>query len=251
MLSQEELWLLQEKYSGQKTEGFLTDCTRLANDEPLGYVIGHVPFLGHTIHLDSHPLIPRPETEFWVEKAIATIDHASHDQNDHQNVSVLDLCAGSGCIGVALASALPSARITFAELEAEHLSTIKKNADFNEIPNNRYTIVQSDLFENIKGSFDYILTNPPYIDPVLDRTQTSVTNFEPHRALYGGHLGLALIKKIITKAPHHLSPHGQLWIEHEPEQAAAIAVMGTHSGFSPSAHLDQFGRVRYSRLVLQ
>ncbi|MEX0913065.1 MAG: hypothetical protein WDZ56_00890, partial [Candidatus Paceibacterota bacterium] len=76
MLNKEEGWLLEEKYGGEKTAGFSADLKRLACGEPLGFVIGHVPFFGCRIYLDSHPLIPRLETEFWVEKAIVAIKEA-------------------------------------------------------------------------------------------------------------------------------------------------------------------------------
>ena len=74
MAQNEEKWLLQEKYHGEKTEAFFADCKRLALGEPLGYLIGHVPFLDCTIWLDNHPLIPRPETEHWVEQVIEVIN---------------------------------------------------------------------------------------------------------------------------------------------------------------------------------
>jgi len=82
MKNQELDWLLKEKYHGVESEAFHADCARLATGEPLGYLIGHVPFLNCTIHLDSHPLIPRPETEFWTEQAIAEIIHQAKTKNE-------------------------------------------------------------------------------------------------------------------------------------------------------------------------
>ena len=72
-MDKDQAWLLEEKYSGEKSVAFFADCKRMALGEPLGYLIGHAPFLKTTIYLDSRPLIPRPETEFWTEKAIAEI----------------------------------------------------------------------------------------------------------------------------------------------------------------------------------
>src|SRR5512138_3415194 len=95
----EEEWLLKEKWNGEKSEGFFADCQRLRDGEPLAYVIGHTPFLNTIIYLDSKPLIPRVETEFWVEKAIMEIQDFSRGQT-LGTVQVLDVCAGSGCIGV-------------------------------------------------------------------------------------------------------------------------------------------------------
>ena len=72
-MSQDIEWLLKEKYAGEKSDAFFADCKRLALGEPLGYLIGHTPFLDCVIHLDSKPLIPRPETEFWTERVISDI----------------------------------------------------------------------------------------------------------------------------------------------------------------------------------
>ncbi|MBY0310415.1 peptide chain release factor N(5)-glutamine methyltransferase [Patescibacteria group bacterium] len=246
MENQDEAWLLKEKYHGQKTEGFLTDCKRLKTGEPLAYVIGHVPFLGTTTQLSSSPLIPRPETEYWVEKAIETLRTTPYQ--GETLIKVLDLCAGSGCIGVAVGAHVPNAHITFSEIDREHLPTIKKNCAGNDITH--YSSRTSDLFSNIEGTFDFILSNPPYIDPALDRTQASVKCFEPHLALYGGKDGSEVIERIIKEAPLRLNPGGQLWLEHEPEQTELIASLGIDNGFSVSTHPDQYGILRYSVLEL-
>ena len=251
-MNKDEAWLLGEKHGGEITADFLADCARLAAGEPLAYVIGYVPFLGCQIWLESRPLIPRSETEYWVEKAIIAIKQSTKPPM-YEHRHILDLCAGSGAIGVAVANHIPQSNVTFAEIDHIHLPTIKKNIDHTRSQNSsvNWTIAQSDLFENITSTFDFILTNPPYIDPALDRTELSVKNYEPPLALYGGDGGLALIKKIIAQAPIHLQPQGQLWIEHEPEQAEAIAALGATAGFAVTTHPDQYGVIRYSVLVLE
>ncbi|MCA9365480.1 methyltransferase [Candidatus Kaiserbacteria bacterium] len=320
-MNQEERWLLEEKYEGVKTLEFLDDCKRLAAGEPLGYVIGYVPFLGCKIWLDSHPLIPRPETEFWVEKAIkeiVRIDKANQadflkppqkfeklrglaEKNPPDSIKspikVLDLCAGSGAIGLAVAKHVPMVRIDFSEIDAHHLPTIGKNLKENNIDCTRYRVWQSDLFndlptqnsdsskavisDEIQGTgkflqdsyqaysekkigtrneegrrnhsflYDFILTNPPYIDPTLDRTEASVKNFEPHQALYGGQNGTEFIEQIIATAPTFLNKNGQLWIEHEPEQTEIIHKLAKQLKFSTTTEKDQYDIERYSILVLQ
>jgi len=245
-MSKDEQWLLKEKYGGMESEGFHADCERLKAGEPLAYVIGWVPFLDCTIWLDSKPLIPRPETEFWVEKAIVEIRSGRAAKP-----RVLDLCAGSGCNGVAVAHHVPTATMQFTEIEADHLPTIAKNLDAAKIDCTRYQVWQSDLFDAIEGSFDYILSNPPYIDPALDRTEASVKVYEPEVALYGGRGGMEVIERIITAAPTYLIPAGQLWLEHEPEQTTAIQSLAKEYGFTSTTHTDQYGVERYSVLVLQ
>ncbi len=256
-MNQEELWLLNEKYGGEKCEAFFTDLELLKSGTPLAYLIGSIPFLKCTIYLDSHPLIPRTETEFWTEKAIQKIRDTIPYSPELGIVSlrILDLCAGSGAIGVSVANAIPNAQVDFVEIDPTHLPTIKKNIEKNTIiyDSEKYTILENDLFKNIPqtNKYHFILTNPPYIDPVLNRTEQSVKLHEPSLALYGGNDGMECIQQIITQAPTHLYTNGQLWIEHEPEQTAAIAQLAQQHGWLCSTHKDQYNTERYSILVLQ
>lgn len=292
MKSQDEReidWLLKEKHNGEKTEAFYTDCKALALGTPLGYLIGHAPFLDCTIHLDNHPLIPRVETEFWVEQAIEVIRDRvsqprlftraspaeieqtsrktfspkslsgeldsclSNSRRNSEPVHILDLCAGSGCIGVAVGKQLPAARIDFAELNQRLLLTIKKNCEVNGLDLHHYNMYHSNLFAQLPAdnTYDFILSNPPYIDPVVDRAEASVKCHEPHLALYGGVGGMEIIEQLITAAPNHLTTGGQLWIEHEPEQSIAVQTIAELSNFKASSHVDQYSIERYSILVLQ
>jgi release factor glutamine methyltransferase len=258
-MNQDELWLLQEKYHGEKSEGFFTDCRHLESGEPLAYIIGSIPFLNTTIHLDSHPLIPRPETEFWVEKAISRIKQ-TQNENKYKNrgatpiseIRVLDLCAGSGAIGVAAAKAVPEMHVTFAEIDPTHFATIEKNLRENTIiyDSKKYLILESDLFEQVTERFDFILTNPPYIDEEANTVDQSVAEFEPHKALFGGEKGLVFIVDIIKNAHGYLTKDGELWIEHEPTQVDAIKTLATDSGFVCAVHNDQYGVPRYSILSM-
>lgn len=245
MLNREEEWLLKEKFGGEKSEAFFTACQKLANGVPLAYLIGHIPFLNTKIHLDSHPLIPRPETEFWVEKVLAIISQRAAPTN------VLDLCAGSGCIGVAVAKNRLLTQVDFVEIENRHFSTIETNCRENQIAKDRYQIFSSDLFTNVPNKkYDFILSNPPYIDAALDRTETTVKDHEPALALYGGKAGLELLAKIISQASQYLNPNGQLWLEHEPEQTEEIAALA-QSQFLVTTHKDQYQVLRFSQLVLK
>jgi len=175
----ERQWLLKEKHHGVESPAFLDDLKRLTDGEPLAYIIGYVPFLDATIHLDSHPLIPRAETEFWTEGIIAEIKTFS------RSIRVLDLCAGSGAIGVAVLKAISNTYVDFAEIDTAHHPTIQKNISALKIDSARTHIFSGDLFERIvpNQQYDYILTNPPYINPSLrSRTEKSVLAHEPHRA---------------------------------------------------------------------
>lgn len=248
MFEKETGWLLQEKYQGRECEAFSADLKRLKTGEPLAYVIGHILFLNMNIDLSSKPLIPRTETEFWVEKAIEAIKSKS----SLSPIRILDLCAGSGCIGVSIANTISESIVDFVEIDSNHLSTIKTNCRNNNVDLNRVNILQSNLFESLseQEKYDYIITNPPYIDPDLNRTENSVQSFEPKIALYGGQGGMDIIASIINKASNYLKPQGEIWIEHEPEQTKAIWFLAK-SQYKAKTQIDQYGAERFTQLMLQ
>jgi release factor glutamine methyltransferase len=255
-MSQDIEWLLKEKYQDIKSDAFYADCKRLALGEPLGYIIGHVPFLENTIHLESKPLIPRPETEYWTEKVIIDIKtnfpiQHEQDNSGEKSLRILDLCAGSGCIGVSIARAIPDAQVDFSEIDERHLATIEKNLTENNVDQTRTALYHSNLFEALTGTYHYIVSNPPYIDMDLGHTDESVLHHEPYIALSGGPAGLEVIQTIIETAPRYLKRYGQLWIEHEPEQSLAIRSLARENGFICTTQLDQYKIERYSILVLQ
>lgn len=237
-MNREQEWLLRDKYQGAECEAFRADCARLESGEPLAYIIGWVPFLTTKIYLDSKPLIPRPETEYWTAKAIAEIN-----QSGNSSPKILDLCAGSGCIGIAMLAAVPDAACDFAELDRVHHATILKNVRENGIDESRIRIMGGSLFENVHDTYDVIVTNPPYIDPELSlRVEESVINHEPHLALFGGSAGMEPLSEIVQEAPAHLNPGGVLYLEHEPEQEFEIKKLLAGTESFP----DQYGIARYS-----
>jgi release factor glutamine methyltransferase len=250
-MTQDEVWLLQEKYNGEKTASFFSDCERLHAGEPLAYILGSIPFLDTIVHLESRPLIPRPETEFWVEKAIQHIQHVALG-----TPHILDVCAGSGAIGIAVAHAVPGSRVDFAEISAAHQSTIVKNIDENfphhQGARSRFRIFIGDLFDALPtdARYDFILTNPPYIDAAAHTVTAEVTAFEPHEALFGGKDGTEIITRIIIQAKQYLTERGELWIEHEPTQSSAIEALATRYGYTTIVHTDQYKVERFSRLCM-
>jgi HemK-like putative methylase len=244
-MNAEEAWLLKEKYNGEKTEGFFADCERLKLGKPLAYLIGHIPFLNTTIYLDNTPLIPRVETEFWVQKAIKEMS-----SRDTPTLFVLDLCAGSGCIGVAVAHARPLSTVHFAEFDANLHTTITKNCAENAISSERIEVFGGDLYENITQKYDFILSNPPYLPNGSSLVADSVKAFEPARALYGGDDGLMLIRRIIAEAKKHLTNTGVLYIEHEPQQITELNRLAQENNLIVTTHTDQYSVPRYSRFTV-
>lgn len=222
----ERAWLLQEKYAGVETPKFENDLLRLTAGEPLAYVIGHVPFLSATIDLTHKPLIPRVETEHWVAEAITEL-------RTHGRVpkTILDLFSGSGCIGVAFAQAFPDASVHFAEYDAALIPEIEENIRHNITDPARTKVFQSDVFSNVHDRYDVITANPPYIpESRKNSLDASVTDFEPHQALFGGEDGLAFIRPLIAEAPKFLNPGGSLFIEFDSAQKDVIEDLAHTSG---------------------
>ena len=222
-------WLLDEKYGGKETAKYEKD------KEPLGYVIGWQPFLGLEIYLDSHPLIPRPETEWWVEELL---------KDTPACLTFLDLCAGSGAIGCAVLAKLPNAQVYFGEIDSAHETTIWKNIRENNLDASHAHICAGDLFEPFGDiKFDVIAVNPPYV-PTDRELPESVVRYEPAHALRAGEDGLDLIRRIARELPEHLAANGEAWIECDSAHAAAACALFTAQGFSAEIRNDQYDKPR-------
>lgn len=233
--NKDEKWLLEEKYAGIESDAYDADLARLRAGEPLAYVIGSIPFLGLAIRLDSHPLIPRPETEYWTELFAKSLTPGSR---------VLDLCAGSGAIGAAVLKLVPGARVSFGEIDVAHEGTIRRNIRDNGLDESRTDIRIGDLFAPFAGeSFDAIAANPPYI-PEGRALDASVTRFEPGLALFSGADGLDLIRRIAREARAYLAPRGTLWMEVDSDYADEAASLLAARGFSTRIIPDQYGAPR-------
>lgn len=231
-------WLLEEKYHGAETAQYEADKKRLAGGEPLGYVIGWQPFLGLKIYLDSRPLIPRPETEWWTEELLAHVGRTT------SHMRFLDLCAGSGAIGCAALAKLPDVKVFFGEIDQVHMMTILKNIRENNLDESRASIRIGDLFTPFGDmKFDIIAVNPPYVpaDRVLP---ASVADYEPAIALIAGDDGLDITRRIAIELKNHLADDGVAWIECDRAAAAAAAALFTDQGFTALIRTDQYGKPR-------
>ena len=237
-MTRDEQWLLNEKYNGKETPAYEADKERLAENEPLGYIIGWQPFLGLKIFLDSKPLIPRTETEWWTEQLFGEISAPS------AKLKILDLCAGSGAIGCAALAKLPTAHIYFGEIDPAHEATIQKNIRENKLDSSRADIRIGDLFEPFGDlRFDIIATNPPYV-PSNRRLPKSVVDYEPAQALFAGEDGLDLIRRIATELPKRLTANGVAWIECDSEHALTARTLFEIQGLSAKIRTDQYDQLR-------
>lgn len=202
-------------------------------EEPIAYTIGDQPFLGLTICLDSRPLIPRPETEWWTEQLL-------NQSKEVEPLYFLDLCAGSGAIGCAALARLPNAQVYFGEIDPAHEATILKNIRENNLDASRADVRIGDLFEPFGDmKFDIVAANPPYI-PENRELPKSVANYEPPQALYAGTDGLDIIRRIAAELPKHLAKSGVLWLECDSAHAAAACALFETQGFSAEIRNDQY-----------
>lgn len=239
MNSREEILLKRDKYHGQETAEFLMDTKRLEKGEPLDYVIGWRDFLGCRIDLSERPLIPREETEFWTEKFIKEL------KKKKSKVKILDIFAGSGCIGLAVLKRCPLAIVTFVDSENNCLRQIEKNLKINQL---KAEVFQSDIFSANLDKFYFILANPPYIPKKGrgSRVQKNVTKWEPAKALWAGADGLKLIRNFLAGAKNHLTPAGEIWLEFGYGQKTKIEKLLRENGYRHwQFHCDQFGRWRF------
>jgi len=233
-------WLLRDKYKGIENEEYAKDIERLSQGEPLNYVIGWVPFLGTHIKLTSRPLIPRPETEWWVEKLISILS----TKFSTDAFTLLDMGAGSGAIGCSILAHLPNAHVSFGEINKKHLETILSNIIDNDIDIARTDIRAGNLFEKFENrKFNVIISNPPYV-PKNRELPKSVSSYEPSEALYAGEDGLSIIHELAKKLSEHLTQNGFAWIEVDTEHAQEAENLFIQAHFNTKILNDQYGRAR-------
>lgn len=201
----------------EQTQALYPQIERRLSGEPLQYVLGEWEFYGLPFYVDRSVLIPRPDTECLVETALKLL---TPERN-----TVLDLCCGSGCIGIVLAS-LGGARVTASDVSPEALLITERNAKRNGVS---ITTVESDLFERIEGRFDLIVSNPPYLSAEKMRTRDASLRFEPALALDGGADGLVFYRRIAARYREFLNPGGTLLLEIGMTQEADVSALFQNS----------------------
>lgn len=189
---------------------------RRQQGEPVQYILKKADFMGMQFHVDERVLIPRQDTETLVEAVIIALQGQKAPR-------VLDLCTGSGCIGLSIATLVPHAQITLADISTGALEVAKKNA---HALNAEVTLRHGDLFNAVgRDKFDLIVSNPPYIPseemPLLQKE----VRYEPKLALDGGQDGLDFYRRIAQEAPAHLAEGGSIYLEVGIDEAQAVLEM--------------------------
>jgi release factor glutamine methyltransferase len=175
--------------------------------QPMSYIHGSVDFYHCKIQVTPDVLIPRQETEILVDKIVQTLS-----KEDCKGKVLLDLCCGSGCIGLALKKRFPELTVFLSDYSAAALKVARKNAEHNHL---QVTFLEGDLLQPfINNKANYVVCNPPYISEEefasLDR---EVRDFEPRQALVSGVTGLEFYQRLAQELPNHLYPHAKVWFE--------------------------------------
>ena len=217
-------------YVGDETcEKMQSFVSRVLTDEPLAYVLGEWDFYGMTLYVDNRVLIPRDDTCAVTELAI------KQAVNLDSSPRILDLCTGSGCIGLAIASRVKDAKVTLADVSKDALVVTKKNITAQKLTG-RVVGIQVDALEEppaFLGQFDMIVSNPPYITTQeMLELPDSVKEFEPHLALHGGDDGLVFYRSIAEKYKKVLKPGGFLCFEFGMGQGDDVCEILEKNGYT-------------------
>lgn len=189
---------------------------------PIQYITNKQEFMKLDFYVDENVLIPQPDTEILVEKAI-------EEAKKIENVEILDMCTGSGCIGISIAKNIENAKVTLVDISKYAIEIAKKNALRNKVES-QLTFIQSNMFEKVEKNFDIIVSNPPYIKTdVIPKLDKQVQN-EPHIALDGGKDGLKFYKIIIEEAQKYLKENGKLILEIGYDQKEELENLIKQSG---------------------
>lgn len=218
----------------------------IKDDTPLSHLVGFEYFYDRKFKVTSDVLSPRMETEELVYKVIDYIR-----KNNLTNIKILDLCTGSGIIGITLKKELEEfdVEITASDISSRALTVAKENASSLEAD---ISFVESDLFSNIQDKFDIIVSNPPYIAHDDKKTiKENVLNYDPHLALFADEEGMYFYRNIIEKSRPYLNEKGIMFFEIGYDQKEKIITLGENNKFETVVYKDINGRDRIAVLKSQ
>lgn len=209
------LYLIKYKYNNPEYIDNVDEILKeveLSRTYPIQYIVGNVDFYGYNFKVNENVLIPRFETEELVENTIYYIKKVFNDK-----VSVLDLCTGSGCIGITLKKELPNIEITISDIDETALDVAKENCGNLDIK-----IIKSDILKNINKKYDIIICNPPYIS-YDEEIMSIVKDNEPNIALFADNNGLYFYEEILKNCKSNLKDSFLIAFEIGEKQAKTIS----------------------------
>ena len=201
--------------SDNNVEFYLNKINDIKNGMPIQYITNKQEFMKLNFYVDKNVLIPQPDTEILVEKAIEICNNHGND------IKILDLCTGSGAIGISIAKNIKNAKVYATDIKNTVIDIAKQNAKQNNVDNIEFIV--SDMFENIQEKdFDIIVSNPPYIETDVIKTLPTEVRNEPIIALDGGKDGLKFYKIILSEYKKYLKKDGYLLLEIGYNQAKSV-----------------------------
>jgi len=238
--NKDQLLSHRDMYVGdQECERVEAGIRRLLNDEPLAYVLGEWDFYGMTLKVTPDVLIPRDDTCAVTDLVIEAAKAIPGEKR------VLDLCTGSGCIGLAVAKNVPDVWVTLADISRNALAVAKENVARQKL-HSRVTCTAADALGEpsaFLGKFDIIVSNPPYITTdEMAQLPKSVDDFEPHLALHGGDDGLIFYRSIAKNYRAALKTDGYLCFEFGAAQGSAVAGILSENGFTVRKLVKDFNQ---------
>lgn len=219
-----------QEIEDEKMHDFLQLIEKRAVHIPLQHLTGEQNFMGLDFLVNEHVLIPRQDTEILVEEIMRDL---------HDGIRILDMCTGSGCILLSLLHYSNDCSGVGADVSEDALAVARQNAD--RLAEKQAVFIQSDLFEKVEGSFDLIVSNPPYIrSQEIAGLMPEVREHEPHLALDGKDDGLHFYREIIKGAMPHLKRGGQLFFEIGYDQGEAVQALLAANGYTEIAVVKDY-----------
>ena len=231
---QEPLWKFEEENTEllEKLRGFLVNFEKRRRRIPLAQILGRQSFYGLDFYVNENVLIPRADTECLVDLVLEDYaDLVKTEKGNSLPLRILDLCTGSGCIGIAVAKHLPYQELLLVDLSEKALAVAKKNAEKHLGGNVRF--LQSDLLTAVhEKRFSLLLSNPPYIvSKVIPGLEREVSEYEPKMALDGGEDGLLFYRRIAREAKKVLLPGARLYLEIGYDQGESVKDIFQKEGY--------------------
>jgi len=226
VLRRNRAWLVahgDEALGNDDAAAFFGLARRRRNGEPVAYLVGRREFWGLTLHVNPAVLVPRPETETLVALALEWLPA-------DRPVRVLDLGTGSGAIALAIARERPNAQVVAVDASTGALAVARANVAALGLRN--VSVLASDWFAAVEGTFDLIASNPPYIRAGDPHLAGDDVRFEPIAALVSGADGFRDLRTIVAQAPARLAPQGALLVEHGHDQAESVRALFEAAGFA-------------------